>query len=89
MKLCQEGWHRPALSLFAKVSLAFSCALPKIACFQNFLLIPLDFVATHPNDIPQRTAWNVHFKKPTASYTDLFAQLEATNALTADSTHEA
>ena len=43
MKLCQEGWHRPALSLFAKVSLAFSCALPKISCFQNFLLTPLDF----------------------------------------------
>ena len=43
MKLCQEGWHRPALSLFAKVSLAFSCVLPKIACFQNFLLTPLDF----------------------------------------------
>ena len=43
MKLCQEGWHRPALSLFAKVSLAFSYALPKTACFQNFLLTPLDF----------------------------------------------
>ena len=46
IKLCQEGWHRPALSLFAKVSLAFSCALPKTACFQFFfflLLIPLDF----------------------------------------------
>ena len=43
IKLCQEGWHRPALSLFAKVPLAFSCVLPKIACFQNFLLTPLDF----------------------------------------------
>ena len=43
----------------------------------------------NPDIIPQRTAWNIHFKKPTASYTDLFAQLEATNALTADSTHEA
>ena len=43
----------------------------------------------NPDIIPQRTSWNVHFKKPTASYTDLFAQLEATNALTADSTHEA
>ena len=43
IKLCQEGWHRPALSLFAKVSLAFSCTLPKISCFQNFLLTPLDF----------------------------------------------
>ena len=33
---CQEGWHRPALSLFAKVSLAFSCTLPKAAHFQKF-----------------------------------------------------
>ena len=31
----------------------------------------------NPDIIPQRTSWNVHFKKPTASYTDLFAQLEA------------
>ena len=31
----------------------------------------------NPDIIPQRAAWNVHFKKPTASYTDLFAQLEA------------
>jgi len=23
--VCQEGWHRPALSLFAKVSLIFYC----------------------------------------------------------------
>ena len=42
--------------------------------------------------IPQRTAWNVHFKKPTASYTDLFAQLEAagtisTRGLKPDATH--
>ena len=34
--LCQEGWHRPALSLFAKVSLDFSCKLPKATCFQKF-----------------------------------------------------
>ena len=40
---CQEGWHRPALSLFAKVSLAFSCKLPKTTRFQNFLLTRLDF----------------------------------------------
>ena len=40
---CQEGWHRPALSLFAKVSLVFSCKLPKATCFQNFLLTRLDF----------------------------------------------
>ena len=33
---CQEGWHRPALSLFTKVSLAFSCKLTKVACFQKF-----------------------------------------------------
>lgn len=25
----------------------------------------------NPDIIPQRTAWNIHFKKPTASYTDL------------------
>jgi len=33
---CQEGRRRPALSLFAKVSLAFSCTLPKSACSQKF-----------------------------------------------------
>ena len=33
---CQEGRHRPALSLFAKVSLDFSCKLPKSACSQKF-----------------------------------------------------
>ena len=33
---CQEGWLRPALSLFAKVFLVFSCTLPKVACFQKF-----------------------------------------------------
>ena len=33
---CQEGRHRPALSLFAKVSLDFSCKLPKATCFQKF-----------------------------------------------------
>ena len=42
--------------------------------------------------IPQRAAWNVHFKKPTASYTDLFAQLEtagtiSTRGLKPDATH--
>ncbi len=31
------------LSLFAKVSLAFSCTLPKVAYSQNFLLTRLDF----------------------------------------------
>ena len=31
------------LSLFTKVSLVFSCKLTKVACFQNFLLTPLDF----------------------------------------------
>ena len=35
----------------------------------------------NPDIIPQRTAWNVHFKKPTASYTDLFAQLEAAGTI--------
>ena len=33
---CQEGRHRPALSLFAKVSLDFSCKLPKATRFQKF-----------------------------------------------------
>ena len=31
------------LSLFTKVSLVLSCKLPKVACFQNFLLTQLDF----------------------------------------------
>ena len=35
----------------------------------------------NPDIIPQRAAWNVHFKKPTASYTDLFAQLEAAGTI--------
>ena len=46
----------------------------------------------NPDIIPQRTAWNVHFKKPAASYTDLFAQMEAngtisTRGLKPDATH--
>ena len=46
----------------------------------------------NPDIIPQRAAWNVHFKKPTASYTDLFAQLEAAGAISTrglkpDATH--
>ena len=46
----------------------------------------------NPDIIPQRAAWNVHFKKPTASYTDLFSQLEAagtisTRGLKPDATH--
>ena len=32
---CQEGWHRPVLSLFAKVFTVFSCKLPKATCFQK------------------------------------------------------
>ena len=40
---CQEGWHRPALSFFTKVSLFFSCKLPKVAYSRNFLLTRLDF----------------------------------------------
>ena len=35
----------------------------------------------NPDIIPQRAAWNVHFKKPTASYTDLFAQLETAGTI--------
>ena len=46
----------------------------------------------NPDIIPQCTSWNVHFKKPTASYTDLFAQLEATGTISTrglkpDATH--
>ena len=46
----------------------------------------------NPDIIPQRAAWNVHFKKPTASYTDLFARMEAsgtisTRGLKSDATH--
>ena len=46
----------------------------------------------NPDIIPQRAAWNVHFKKPAASYTDLFSQLEAagtisTRGLKPDATH--
>ena len=46
----------------------------------------------NPDIIPQRAAWNVHFKKPTASYTDLYAQLEtagtiSTRGLKPDATH--
>ena len=45
-----------------------------------------------PTLSPSATLWNVHFKKPTASYTDLFAQLEAaeiisTRGLKPDATH--
>ena len=46
----------------------------------------------NPDIIPQRAAWNFHFKKPAASYTDLFAQMEAngtisTRGLKPDATH--
>ena len=46
----------------------------------------------NPDIIPQRVAWNVHFKKPAASYTDLFAQMEtngtiSTRGLKPDATH--
>ena len=46
----------------------------------------------NPDIIPQRVAWNVHFKKPAASYTNLFAQMEAngtisTRGLKPDATH--
>ena len=40
---CQEGWHRPALSLFAKVFIAFSCNPPQVAYFPIFLLTHCDF----------------------------------------------
>ena len=46
----------------------------------------------NPDILPHRAEWNVHFKKPTASYTDLFAQLEtagtiSTRGLKPDATH--
>ena len=46
----------------------------------------------NPDILPHRTEWNVHFKRPTASYTDLFAQMEAagtisTRGLKPDATH--
>ena len=46
----------------------------------------------NPDILPHRTEWNVHFKKPTASYTDLFAQMEtagtiSTRGLKPDATH--
>ena len=46
----------------------------------------------NPGILPHRTAWNVHFKKPTTSYTDLFARMEvsgtiSTRGLKPDATH--
>ena len=46
----------------------------------------------NPDILPLRAEWNVHFKKPSASYTDLFAQMEAsgtisTRGLKPDATH--
>ena len=38
-----KSFFPSALSLFAKVSFAFSCKLPKVACSRNFLLTRLDF----------------------------------------------
>ena len=46
----------------------------------------------NPDILSHRTEWKVHFKKPSASYTDLFAQMEAagtisTRGLKPDATH--
>ncbi len=46
----------------------------------------------NPDIIPQRATWNVHFKNPPASCTDLFAQLEAAETISmrglkSDATH--
>ncbi len=46
----------------------------------------------NPDILPHRADWNVHFKNPSASYTDLFAQMEAdgiisTRGLKPDATH--
>ena len=64
MKLCQEGWHGPALSLFAKVSLAFSCVLPKIACFQNFFVDTTRFLwQPIPTIYSNSTFWLPYWKQ--------------------------
>lgn len=31
---------------------------------------------TNPDIIPERTSQNIHFKKPTAGYAEMFAQME-------------
>ena len=46
----------------------------------------------NPDILPHRAEWNVHFKKPAASYNDLFARMEAsstisTRGLKPDATH--
>ena len=33
---------------------------------------------TNPDIIPERTPQNIHFKKPTAGYAEMFAQMEIT-----------
>ena len=33
---------------------------------------------TNPDIIPERTPQNIHFKKPTAGYAEMFAQMEST-----------
>ena len=35
-RIIGQGWHRPALSLFAKVFIVFSCTLPKVTYSQKF-----------------------------------------------------
>ena len=47
---------------------------------------------SNPDIIPERTAFNVHFKSPTAGYTEMFDQMEqagtiSTRGLKADATH--
>ena len=56
----QEGWHGPALSLFAKVSLIFSCKQPKVACFQNFCWHSSISVAVYSNNL----IWHKHLVFP-------------------------
>ena len=45
---CQESWHRPVLSLFAKVFTVFSCKLPKVACFQKRACRMAGGTGSHP-----------------------------------------
>ena len=35
----------------------------------------------NPDIIPERLSYNVHFKKPSASYTELFAQMESSGTI--------
>ena len=40
----------------------------------------------NPDIIPERLSYNVHFKKPAASYTELFAQMESSGTISTPKT---